>query len=44
MNKIEESLNISEDILTDLELNRISLEQICLKCLTQLDPKKTKTT
>ena len=28
MNKIEESLNISEDILTDLELNRISLEQI----------------
>lgn len=33
MNKIEEALNISEEILSDLELNRISLEQIWLKCL-----------
>lgn len=33
MKKIKEALNISEDILSDLELSRVSLEQICLKCL-----------
>ena len=33
MEKIKESLNLTEDILTDLELDRISLEQICLKTL-----------
>ena len=31
MEKINESLLLSEEILTDIELNRIPFEQICLK-------------
>ena len=33
MEKFEEALQISEEILSDLELDRITLSKICFKCL-----------
>lgn len=32
MKKIQEALELSEDLLKDLELSRMNLQQICLKC------------